>query len=154
MRKEEKCKTWLPIILSLGIPLLLYVFLYKLFPMVYAINDDVTMRDIAVGIYSFGSDPYLIFIKYPLGVFISWLYRTFAGFDGYGILMTGFILMSLNILLYRELSDIKIRKNKIIYMLLTLAFFACIGIRHVVIFQWTMMAGILGATGAFFFYIS
>lgn len=141
------------IVLSLGISALLYVILYKWFPIVYSINDDVTMRDIAAG--AFGDrDAHLIFIKYPLGVFISWLYGAFAGFDWYGILMTGFIMMCLSLVLYRGLSDIKSGKNKIIYVVLSLVFFACIGVRHVVIFQWTVTAGILGATGVFFFYTS
>lgn len=141
------------LVLSLGISALLYVILYKQFPIVYAINDDVAMRDIAAGAYG-DRDAHLIFIKYPLGVFISWLYGAFPGFDWYGILMTGFIMMCLSLVLYRGLSDIKSGKNKIIYVFLSLAFFACIGVRHVVIFQWTVTAGVLGATGIFFFYTS
>lgn len=131
---------------------MLYLVLNKQFPIVYGINDDVGMRDIASGIS--GGDAHLIFIKYPLGVFINWLYRTFTGFDWYGILMTGFILLCLGFVLYRGLSDIGTRKGKMIYVFLSLAFFACIGVRHVVMFQWTVTAAILGTTGVFLFYTS
>lgn len=154
MEQEKKCSIRSSLFISFFMSAVCYIIIYKCFPMVYAINDDVAMRDIASGAFSGEPDAHLIFIKYVLGILLSGMYRIFPGYDWYGFLMTGLIGLCLGILLYRGLSDIVSRKKKIAYLLAVLVLFICVGLQHLVIFQWTMTAGVTGATGVFLFYTS
>ena len=154
LEQQKKGGIWSSIIISFFTASIYYMIVYKCFPMVYAINDDVAMRDIASGAFSGEPDAHLIFMKYVLGVLLSGIYRIFPGYDWYGILMTGLIVLCLGIFVYRGLSDIDDWKKKGCYLIGLLVIFACVGLQHLVIFQWTMTAGITGATGVFLFYTS
>lgn len=154
MGQQEKYRARKSILISLGVAAVCYAVVYKCFPMVYAINDDVMMRDIAAGAMTGEPDGHLIFVKYVLGILLSRMYRFFPGFDWYGLLLTGLIVFCLAILIYRGWSDIRDTKNKILYLVFVLATFICIGLQHMVMFQWTVTAGITGATGVFLFYTS
>lgn len=152
MREQKRNRTGTAVLLSALITAVLSIVLYKTFPFVYAINDDVMMRDIASGAMTGTPDGHLIFIKYVLGFLLSRVYLLFPGFDWYGILMTGLVMFSLAVVLYRGLADIRKRSARVFYLFLTITVFVCVILQQMVLFQWTVTAAITGVAGIFLFY--
>ena len=62
---------------------------YQTMGFVYAIADDVIMRDIASGAFTGTPDGHLFFVQYALGRTISSLYRINGRADWYGFFMAG-----------------------------------------------------------------
>lgn len=154
MNKKERKNIGLALFLSCIAAVVMYVWIYKSFPVHYAINDDMAMRDIAAGAMTGSPDGHLVFIKYVLGWGLSQMYLFLPGYDWYGVLMSGLVVLGFGLVLYRGLADIRSIQGKIIYGFLSVFIFLCIGVQHVVSFQWTVSAGIIGAAAVFFFYTS
>ena len=98
--------------------------------------------------------PHLIFVKYVMGLLISGLYWALPGWDWYGIIMVGIVLFCLTVILYRGLVEKRAPLWKVFYIVAALLLFTCIGLRHMVIFQWTVTAAFAGVSGIFLFYTS
>ena len=77
---------------------------YQTMGFVYAIADDVIMRDIASGAFTGTPDGHLFFVQYALGRTISSLYRINGRADWYGFFMAGAVFFSLAAILYRGLA--------------------------------------------------
>ncbi len=137
---------------AFGLTLVYFLWAYHTFPFLYDINDDVAMRNVAAGVITGVPDAHLIHIKFVLGKLISGLYKMVPGFDWYGIVMVGNICFSLLILLYRGLEAQKPWLWKMAYIIITLMTFTCLGLRHLVLFQWTVTAGLIGGSGVFLFF--
>lgn len=137
---------------SVLITVLYFSVVYHMLPFLYEINDDVAMRNVAAGVITGSPDAHLIFVKYILGLGISGLYYILPGWDWYGIIMVGTILFSMSVVLYRGLIEEKGKTWKAIYSIFTLLLFTCIGLQHIVMFQWTLSAAFAGAAGIFLFY--
>ena len=80
---------------------------YQTMGFVYAIADDVIMRDIASGAFTGTPDGHLFFVQYALGRTISSLYRINGRADWYGFFMAGAVFLSLAAILYRSLAEKK-----------------------------------------------
>ena len=155
MRKMGiKARMGAAFLLAVLITIAYFIFVYRMIPLYYEINDDVAMRNVAAGVITGEPDAHLIFVKYILGLFISGMYRFFPGWDWYGIVMIGIMLFSAAVILYRGLVEEKTFFWKFIYTVITLSLFTCVGLKHIVAFQWTMVAAFAGAAGIFLFYTS
>lgn len=140
--------------LSLLLTGLYFAWICGNIPIVYDINDDVAMRNVAAGVITGTPDAHLLHIKYLLGLVISSLYRGFPGLDWYGIVMIGIVLFSFAMVLYRGLAAQKPFSWKIFYTLLWFVLFNFLGMKHIVEFQWTVTAAMAGSAGIFLFYTS
>ena len=66
---------------------------YQTTGFVYAIADDVIMRDIASGAFTGTPDGHLIFIQYGLGFLISRFYLLNGQVDWYGFFLAGALFL-------------------------------------------------------------
>lgn len=149
---NTKARVGIALVVSFLITGLYFAIVYRSFPIVYEINDDVAMRNVAAGVITGEPDAHLMFVKYLLGLVIAGLYRAIPGFDWYGITMIGTILFSFAMVLYRGFVSAKSALWKASYTGLVLLFFTCVGLQHIVAFQFTVVAAFAGAAGIFLFY--
>ena len=120
---------------------------------VYAIADDVIMRDIASGAFTGTPDGHLFFVQYALGRTISSLYRINGRADWYGFFMAGAVFLSLAAILYRGLAAKKSWKWKGVYCVGAVGVTLTALLSHAAQFEWTISAAALGAA-ALFLYVS
>lgn len=126
---------------------------YQTMGFVYAIADDVIMRDIASGAFTGTPDGHLFFVQYALGRTISSLYRINGRADWYGFFMAGAVFLSLAAILYRGLAAKKSWKWKGVYCVGAVGVTLTALLSHAAQFEWTISAAALGAA-ALFLYVS
>lgn len=149
---EKRFRNTAALLLAFLITGIYFVFIYRMIPFIYDINDDVAMRNVAAGVITGEPDAHLLHIKYLLGLVIAGLYRLLPGFDWYGLVLIGIMLFSLAMVLYRGLAADRGLLWRLCYTVLTLLLFTCTGLRHVTAFQWTVTAAMAGAAGIYLFY--
>lgn len=149
---EKRFRNTAALLLAFLITGIYFVFIYRMIPFIYDINDDVAMRNVAAGVITGEPDAHLLHIKYLLGLVIAGLYRLLPGFDWYGLVLIGIMLFSLAMVLYRGLAAERGLLWRLCYTVLTLLLFTCTGLRHVTAFQWTVTAAMAGAAGIYLFY--
>lgn len=132
---------------------LIGIFAYRSLGFIYAIADDVVMRDIASGAFTGTPDGHLIFVRYALGFLLSCLYLCNRQVDWYGLFMTGAIFLSLAAVLYRGLAAEKSMRWKAIYVLAAVGVTMTALIFHAAQFEWTVSAAAL-AGAALYLYLS
>lgn len=111
---------------------------------VYAINDDRAMYRIVSGEMTGTPDGHAIFILYPLSWFMSKLFKIVSFIDWYSVIMIGCMVFCLILLLYRALC--LSGKKKYLYVVGILALFHILMFEHIIQFQFTIVAAILGGT--------
>ncbi len=141
--------------LSLAASLVLSVFcgfaVYAAMGFVYAIGDDVIMRDIVSGAFTGKPDGHAIFMKYALGFVLSRFYLFNNHIDWYGFFMAGTLFLALAVILYRGLSAEKSLLWKGAYAGLTVGLFTAVMVFHAAQFEWTVSAAMLGASGLYLY---
>lgn len=150
--KETGKRNLAALLLSFLITGIYFVFVYQGIPFIYDINDDVAMRNVAAGVITGTPDAHLLHIKYALGLVIAGFYRLLPGFDWYGLVLIGIMLLGLAMILYRGLAAEQGILWKLCYTAAALLLFTCAGLQHVTAFQWTVTAAIAGAAGIYLFY--
>lgn len=146
LKKNEKQSVWIYMIAGGGYLLLLLARMQ----LMYVIHDDVYIRDIAAGVVSGTPDGHLIYMKYVLGSFLAALYRMIPNIDWYGAFLTGITVCSFLLVLYRCL---EYGKRKLFILLGWMIGVACAGLYYLVLFQYTVTAGITGGTAVFLLFI-
>ena len=116
-----------------------FVIIYKNVGIYYAINDDTSMRDIVSGAIDGTHESHIVFIYYIIGVFLSWLYMLKSGIDWYGLFMLGVFAVSLSIII-SKLYIVASKKKRYGLFLCTLLLILILMFRHIVEFQWTVVA--------------
>jgi hypothetical protein len=142
----------LQLILAALVSLLCFLWTYKSIGIVYIINDDVALQEIAKGSFSGLPDGHLIYIKYTLGWIISRLYLIDQNINWYGLTMLGLMYICLLLILFRALEVTKTFRQKIKVILLVLAGYTLFGLQQFSEFQYTIVAGLLAATSIFWLY--
>ena len=133
--------------------LLLFIILYKSVGLYYAINDDTTMQKLAAGSITGSPDGHLVFIKYVLGAVLAGLFSVFPGIDWYGIAMTGLMFLCFFLIIMRILYLAGKRKNRAAACITSSAgILAALYLLadSLILFQFTLVAGMLGATALFY----
>ncbi len=149
-----KTKGRIPVslLLSFAVTGIYFAAAYRSIPFIYEINDDVAMRNVAAGVITGTPDGHLLHAKYILGLVIAGLYGAVPGLDWYGLVMTGIILFSFSMILYRGLEAEKTILWKGGYLAVSLLLLTSLGLQHIAAFQWTTSAAIAGAAGIYLFY--
>lgn len=150
MRKDS-CRAGMSFVLSLAFSAFYGFIIYKAIGFLYAIGDDVIMRDIASGAFTGRPDGHLIFVKYALGFILSRFYLLNPQVDWYGFFMAGTLFLALAVILYRGLSAKKEILWKGLYLVLTLSLFTLVMVFHAAQFEWTVSAAMLGASGLYLY---
>lgn len=151
--KKRSVKAGAALAASVFLVFICGIAMYQTMGFVYAIADDVIMRDIASGAFTGTPDGHLIFVKYALGLVISCMYTWNSSVDWYGFFMTGVIFLSLAAVIYRGLSGQRSLKWKAVYAGITLGVFGCGMFFHIAQFEWTVSAAAAGA-GALYLYVT
>ena len=122
-------------------------------PVVYGINDDTTMRDIAAGAITGTPDGHLIFVKYALGKLLSIIYSVLPWMDWYALIWLGLIIFCYILIIYR-IHSMCIRKNVNPYLetLGYLLLFTLVFLKHFAEFQFTTVAAVIAGTAIYIYY--
>ena len=136
---------------SLGIACLCGFLVYHTTGFIYAIADDIIMRDIASGAFTGTPDGHLIFVRYALGFLLSRLYLLNESVDWYGMFMAGALFLGLAAVLYRGLAREGGLMQKAIYMGIALGVFGMSLLPHAAQFEWTISAAALGAAALYLY---
>lgn len=137
--------------LALVLSILCGVLIYHRMGFIYAIADDVIMRDIASGAFTGTPDGHLVFIKYALGALLSGFYRLIPTVDWYGFFLVGVIFFGLFLVLYRGFSRQEGNRWKLVYAGISIGLFGSVMLFHVAQFEWTISAAMLGACVLYFY---
>lgn len=70
-------------------------------PLMYDLNDDITLRSILSGAYTGIPDGHAVYMKYPLTGLISLFYRIFRPVPWFDLVMAGFFVLSISAILCR-----------------------------------------------------
>lgn len=121
-----------------------------LFPMMYHLNDDVTMRSILSGAYTGTPDGHAVYMKYPLTGLISLLYRLSGKVPWFSAFQVGFIWLSVTMTL-GHLARMAGQIGKLGIGLTACAAFLCgaLFLPQAVSLHYTIVAAILGGCGLF-----
>ena len=84
--KKERGMTGAALAASVFLALIFGMLLYRSMGFIYAIADDIIMRDIASGAFSGTPDGHLIFVQYAIGFLLSRMYLWLPSVDWYGFL--------------------------------------------------------------------
>ena len=121
-----------------------------LFPMMFYMNDDVTMRSILSGTYTGSPDGHAVYMKYPLTGIISLLYRITANVPWFSLLMSGFFFLAVTMLL-GHLANVSKKPGKADVSLIMCMALLCVALflPHFIYMHYTVVAAILGSCGLF-----
>lgn len=121
-----------------------------LFPMVFYLNDDVTMRSILSGTYTGVPDGHAVYMKYPLTGLISLLYRLFGEGPWFSLFMVGFFWLSVTMVL-EHLAHIAGRIGKAGISLMACMALLCVAlfVPQTIYLHYTVVAAVLGGCGLF-----
>ncbi len=151
--KENRKRTGAAVAASVLLAFICGLLVYRSMGFVYAIADDVIMRDIASGAFTGTPDGHLIFVQYALGWLISRFYLLNRSVDWYGFFMAGALFLALASVLYRGLSSEKGLLWKCIYSACSIGITLTALVFHAAQFEWTISAAALGAA-ALYLYVS
>lgn len=147
VRLQEYC-------ISAGVTLVLIIVISFLFDYYYCMNDDTTMRDILCGSYTGTPEGRNIQMLYPVGAFISMLYRIWPKAPWYGIFLCGCQYFAVFLICVRTIKTVSRKWAKITIAFMTVVFAGCALLYEFVFVQYTMTCAILMAAAVFWFYTS
>ena len=127
----------------------LFIILYRRVGLYYAINDDTTMQKLASGANTGVPDGHLIFVKYALGTVIAWMFSYFPQYDWYGLIMLGFLFLSCFLIARRIFLSTEKKENCWLMRAAGGVLFLFMIIDTVILFQFTVVAGVLAAAALF-----
>lgn len=119
-----------------------------LLPMVFYLNDDVTLRNVMSGAYTGVPEGHAVNMEYPLTGLISLLYRAFRSVPWFSMFMLGFIWLSATMVLGELAGRTEGRKGIVLTIsmgILCASFF----LPNMVSMHYTVIAAILGSCGLF-----
>lgn len=147
----KQAGTKLHVLAALAISFLCGLVVFHITGFIYAIADDVIMRDIASGAFSGTPDGHLIFVRYVLGFLLSRLYLFNGNIDWYGFFMAGCLFLGLAAVLYRGLSTGRGFFWKTWYLAFVLGLFGIGILPHAAQFEWTISAAMLGVSALYLY---
>lgn len=119
-----------------------------LLPMMFYLNDDVTLRNVMSGAYTGVPEGHAVNMEYPLTGLISLLYRVIGTVPWFSMFMLGFIWLSATMVLGELAGLTEGRKGMVLTIsmgILCASFF----LPNMVSVHYTVIAAILGGCGLF-----
>lgn len=118
------------------------------FDFYYDLNDDVLIKDVLSGVYSGSPDGHTMQLLYPLGLFLSLLYRILS-IPVFGVFLVLCQYGSIFIIAYRILQQCRKWQAKLLALAAQGAFWAAAFGMHLVFVQYTVTAGMLASAAIF-----
>lgn len=125
---------------------ILFIIVAKVFPPVFATNDDRTIRSIIRGDYGEKYSAYSIFMGYPLSLLLSRLYMALPAIPWYGVFFSGCIILSALIVVGNIVFNKKNSRKQTSIILIILAI---VYISIFLIQQFTVVSAILMCTAIY-----
>lgn len=144
----DKYGNYVAIILTVLVNVIIMALCFDYY---YDLNDDVMMKDVMAGVYAGTPDGHNMQTLYPLGAFISLLYKLFRSLPWYGMFLWLCQIGSLFLIGYRLLGLIKKWQAKLACMLLLTLFIWGVLLPHMIALQYTVTCTILVLAAIFLF---
>lgn len=144
-------KSWVYLAVSLAAAFIVWGIVGIFIPFVYDMNDDLFMRAFVSGAYTGNPDAHMIYMEYPLGLFLKLLYTIRRNIDWYGLWLMGCHYFSLGLCICRVLQEAKGKKRKLAVMGLTILAFAALWMSRSVILTFTTAAAAACAATIFWY---
>ena len=121
-----------------------------LFPMMFYLNDDVTIRSILSGAYTGTPDGHVVYMKYPLTGLISLLYRMFGKVPWFSLFFMGFFWLAVTMVLGQLVHiESQIGKRGICLTVCVALLCVVLFVPQTVYLHYTVVAATLGGCGLF-----
>lgn len=147
-RYWNKYGNYVVIILTALVNIIAMAFCFDYY---YDLNDDVMMKDVMAGVYAGTPDGHNMQTLYPLGAFISLLYKLFRTLPWYGMFLWLCQIGSLFLIGYRLLVLLKKWQAKMACMLLLTLFIWGVLLPHMIALQYTVTCTMLASAAIFLF---
>lgn len=144
----NKYGNYVIIILTILVNVIIMAFCFDYY---YDLNDDVMMKDVMAGVYAGTPDGHNMQTLYPLGAFISLLYKLFRTLPWYGMFLWLCQIGSLFLIGYRLLGLLKKWQAKMTCMLLLTLFIWGVLLPHMIALQYTITCTMLASAAIFLF---
>lgn len=122
------------------------------YPVMFYLNDDITMRSILSGAYTGVPDGHAIHMKYPLAGIISFLYRLAGGVPWFSLFFAGCFWLACSMVLNRVLhiteENHKLGESAKIMACMALLC-AALFLPYFIYLHYTVVAAMLGGCGLF-----
>lgn len=134
-------------LIAIGLTIVFVVVICCCWDLYYAVNDDVTTRNVIFGKYTGSAHPQGTLIKYPLAALLSGLFYIFSNIDVYGLFLVTshfvcFFMISRSVLQ-------KFPRQRVWVLLLVGTVFFMADVPNIIYFQFTTTATMYAATGTF-----
>ncbi len=140
-------KQWLALA-AIVLNLLLFLIAFAWYPPVWATNDDYRMSVILSGAYLGEPSADAVFLQYPLGVLLSWLYGLFPTLPIYGIYTELALFISCCVICYAIL-DVAQRNGRLsVGLLLYLVLYLVVLKKYTIMPQFTLTSTYMGIAAA------
>ncbi|MCR5209311.1 MAG: hypothetical protein K6C99_03765 [Lachnospiraceae bacterium] len=150
-------------VIALAVTAFVFIPVFIRRDIIFALNDDVMIRDILSGSYTGDTSCMTVYMRVPLSFVLSLLYRIQPFVPWFGAFQCGCFIASFFLILariygitfsrYRDRDDGKSRINLgvriIVYSILCAVFFFCVIYPRFVLIHYTITAAVTGGTGLF-----
>ena len=130
----------------------IYVVAAYCFDFFYDLNDDMVIKDILSGAYGKTPDGHTNQMLYPIGLFLSSIYRILPGVPVLGLFFCFCFGLCLVMIIYRMTGFFKNNKIKIAAVALMILLFVSLMIWELIYVQYSVVCGCLSAAACFWFY--
>lgn len=140
-------KRHIDFIICLLIVSLLLFGISRIYTIVLVSADDAIFQNILSGGMSGTPDAHCYFIRYPLAIVLSVLYKIVKGIAWYQLFL--FLALAWSLFLITSRMHLLKFQNKILYLSIVTLTIMLLFTTHIVNLEWTITAGILGMTSVF-----
>lgn len=134
-------------LIAIGLTIVFVVVICCCWDLYYAVNDDVTTRNVIFGKYTGSAHPQGTLIKYPLAALLSGLFYIFSNIDVYGLFLVISHFVCFFMIVRSALTKFPKQRGWVI-LLAGIVFFMT-DVPNIIYFQFTTTATMYAATGIF-----
>lgn len=149
-----KHKNLMILLFSILYNVLAFVIVYANYNPVYATNDDYRMALIASGGYTGEPSGFLVFMKYPVGFILSFLYKTVSAVPWYAVFTLMCVFIPSCIFCFFLIHECRKNKRPFAGIVLYTLLFIFIIQKHVMIPQFTLTTAFLAVSAVVILYYS
>ena len=135
-------------LVSIVLNLLLFLIAFAWYPPVWATNDDYRMSVILSGAYLGEPSADAVFLQYPLGVLLSWLYGLFPTLPIYGIYTELALFISCCVICYAILDVAQCNGRLSVGLFLYLVLYWVVLKKYTIMPQFTLTSAYMGIAAA------
>ncbi|WP_026505075.1 hypothetical protein [Butyrivibrio sp. NC3005] len=146
--KQTKRQISISFFMSAFLVIMLVLISNKCGDYYFDLNDDVLMKNIISGNYTGSPASHNIQMLYPISLVISLFYRLFQGTCVYSIFLCLCQFVSLFIIIYRSITEIKTSKKKYLLAAIIFVFFLSSILGHLIFVQYTFTTAMLAGACA------